>query len=787
MNYNDLIAKIAADFIPGVPKGINAEKLNGILNEITKFANETRGDYQGSAAPTDNPGTPTTPVYYIAESSGTYTNFGSLVVDVTQGVNYLSFVPGDGWSKTVVPVDLESYALNYDLQIQTLKSDGLIEPLNLLDTKIPKKFSEVDRFTSSNVGMDIVYDASIKDVRSRILVNTTATAFSIFQTPYVIGAGAYEVELFATYSQDFTGGDFGIGIKRVSDGLYYFIRHRLDGRVQEYDSANNFILNIQGTPVSAQAYTNGARTSLKISVREGITRIQTSVNGVYSAVYESAVPREWGDFRFMIFNRCSYSVFSLFIRTAPSLIPPIEVPADVLTEPKIINVSKTTGNDGNDGISSPVQTIPKGISLLKPGFKLRIAGGDYRETIDFNLVPTNCEIYADEGQLVRILGSDKITGWAKTSGYTNVYQINTTKPEWPSGFSGGTAQARIFQDATGSLPVTTGESNFLNRGRVSRLPYTQILSLIKTEDLYNSDTEVLSVRLSQLDLTPSSFYYSGSTLYIHCAESANPDLVAIEIARRSVTSTSSTTGKNIYKKNIGFFYSRTGIGTGVNNYVKRVNVRCFGVIKGNGFEDYNCFVESFYDEAADVSGDGVNGHFENFPGWDSSDLSQIQCATYIAGYYHDNFDDGFSHHSRSLVCMDSCVAEHNRDNGIICSNTNNSIIRNTLAKYNGSIASGGLGVGIGHSPSKAGVDQALGGNVDLYNCLSIGNFIGYEPGINSRFFSCVSRNNTNFEYKVRSNRRLEAYDCKGYNANPALIKSVDAGGVLSILNTNLLT
>lgn len=110
MNYTELIAKITADIVPGLPKGITAEKLKSLFQEIAQFANETRGDYQGTAAPADNPGTPTDPVYYIASTSGTYTNFGGLVVTASDGVNYLSFVPGDGWSKTVVPIELAAYA-----------------------------------------------------------------------------------------------------------------------------------------------------------------------------------------------------------------------------------------------------------------------------------------------------------------------------------------------------------------------------------------------------------------------------------------------------------------------------------------------------------------------------------------------------------------------------------------------------------------------------------------------------------------------------------------------------
>ncbi len=110
MNYSELIAKITADIVPGLPKGITAEKLRALFNDLAQFANETRGDYQGTAAPASNPGTPTTPVFYIATTSGTYTNFGGLVVTAADGLNLLSFVPGSGWTKAVVPIELAGYA-----------------------------------------------------------------------------------------------------------------------------------------------------------------------------------------------------------------------------------------------------------------------------------------------------------------------------------------------------------------------------------------------------------------------------------------------------------------------------------------------------------------------------------------------------------------------------------------------------------------------------------------------------------------------------------------------------
>lgn len=137
MNYEQLSDLINANIIPGVPKGITAAKLKEILSELLDFTNLTQGDYQGTAAPTTNPGTPTTPVYYFATTTGTYTNFGGLAVTAGDGVNILSFIPGSGWSKAVVPVDLATYATKSELDAKTSNQELRVESLNLVNQQDP--------------------------------------------------------------------------------------------------------------------------------------------------------------------------------------------------------------------------------------------------------------------------------------------------------------------------------------------------------------------------------------------------------------------------------------------------------------------------------------------------------------------------------------------------------------------------------------------------------------------------------------------------------------------------
>src|SRR5690606_19008039 len=109
MNYEDLINLLVESFKTGVPKNITADKLREALIKIAQFANITRGDYQGTASPSTNPGTPSTPVYYFAGQSGTYTNLGGITVDASEGISILSYA-GSACSEAVVPIELSGYA-----------------------------------------------------------------------------------------------------------------------------------------------------------------------------------------------------------------------------------------------------------------------------------------------------------------------------------------------------------------------------------------------------------------------------------------------------------------------------------------------------------------------------------------------------------------------------------------------------------------------------------------------------------------------------------------------------
>lgn len=117
MNYTDLINKIAAYIIPGTSKGVSAEKLKELYSDVVQFANETRGDYQGSITPTDSPGSLSNSAYFFAEETGTYSNFGGIVVSDSSSVNLISYnINSDSWSLTSIP-----FSTSYTLSLDELK------------------------------------------------------------------------------------------------------------------------------------------------------------------------------------------------------------------------------------------------------------------------------------------------------------------------------------------------------------------------------------------------------------------------------------------------------------------------------------------------------------------------------------------------------------------------------------------------------------------------------------------------------------------------------------------
>src|SRR5690606_3605943 len=95
-------AATMADISDKTDKGGYEGTAQDLKDELDAIA----GGSQGAIAISD---TPTEIGYYYPTESGTYTNAGGLVVDLTDGVTILIY-DGTNWGMQVVPVDLANYA-----------------------------------------------------------------------------------------------------------------------------------------------------------------------------------------------------------------------------------------------------------------------------------------------------------------------------------------------------------------------------------------------------------------------------------------------------------------------------------------------------------------------------------------------------------------------------------------------------------------------------------------------------------------------------------------------------
>ena len=105
---------------------ITGQALQDLLVNIVDALNGA-AQYKGVAIPSTNPGTPAGRTFYLATQSGTYTNFGSLVLD---GTKLAVFVwDGSSWTKTElsVPTSSELSAVSTALSaVQAKQAEGYV-------------------------------------------------------------------------------------------------------------------------------------------------------------------------------------------------------------------------------------------------------------------------------------------------------------------------------------------------------------------------------------------------------------------------------------------------------------------------------------------------------------------------------------------------------------------------------------------------------------------------------------------------------------------------------------
>lgn len=470
---------------------------------------------------------------------------------------------------------------------------------------------------------------------------------------------------------------------------------------------------------------------------------------------------------------CSYLVDPVF-KTINKYIK------SVSTDSKTIFVNASySGSIENGNETTPYKTISQAISNAGSNATIMIMNGDYRETLNLSVLSSgNYTFKTPKAHKVRILGSNKIEGFTKTVGFTNVYQV----PYTGTIINASRFGRIIYEDGNRSRPIDPIERHPLQKALSYRLPFTAIL-------------ERTSVAL--VDSNLGSFYLDSANgiLYISTSNASNPSTngFSYEIAQRDFnTAPSATTNKNINitMHNLQFMYGNNGLFFKGFESVRRENISVIGVIGAGCFRDDTSNVISYNDEAAYCNGDGINGHFSSFTNYmmltDNRSMSPVNI--YFDPWVHDNFDDGMSHHENHRVIVHGILTEHNDDGGVRASNDANYTIYNGYSRKNGLVTGAGEGFSV--------VNPVLNSNRNgckmvIYNSLSEGNAVGFaaiSDALNQiELINCISRNNTVSELFARNGAKVISRNSLATNSTAAKIKVIDTGGIIEVKNDTLIS
>lgn len=434
-------------------------------------------------------------------------------------------------------------------------------------------------------------------------------------------------------------------------------------------------------------------------------------------------------------------------------------------------VDKSVVNTGNGGFSTPFKTISEAINAIgnNKNISILIKGGVYRESVNLSdKTELDLEISNYNNLPVWIQGSEAITGWTKTVGYSNIYEVpysNTIPTQVRDG-------RRLFEYGRSSMVVSVDERHRLQKGLLNRLPYTEIQE--------TTATGTLSDILTNLDGTPSRFYTVGGILYIHVLDGTNPasnSNFSIEnqvrntfippTQKRNVNITLNFIG-TLFSSNYGF----DGLGF---NKVYRRHVTVLGS-RNNGFADDIGTTKAYWDESGGCGNDGASGHFNRRPGgYTGLDIRfGMNQNFYFEPWYHDNRDDGISHHALADFSGIGGLFEYNGKAGLIPANGANCSWIGGLSRGN---VVAGVYVGNALDPTRA------------FAVCRVENFISENNGTNFRvsddvnwvleLINCYSRNAVGAGYRCAKGV-IKATNCRSYN--DAFIKLAEDGGVIQTVS-----
>lgn len=505
------------------------------------------------------------------------------------------------------------------------------------------------------------------------------------------------------YTGDSVSRTFKIGVKKGDVFLYKLYNHANTYSIIAYDNNGNVLQNV--SLVGAEKLVED-----KFIIPDGVSFIQACNWPALSA---------------------SYSLKKLgLVDGMRSLASELKD----INDDNVIYVAKT-GNDTNEGnIDSPVLTINEALSRTKgDSSTILISEGDYRETINPNLINSNkTSIRAiDETSIVRILGSEQVT--IEATEYANIYKA--TVPSMPV-VTYTQNIYKVYVLGINSHQIEADEAYPQMCGAKYRLPFLRFFHFPSVFADVSSLSDAIDILSDHLD--DEYMYYDISDNKVYIASRENLTSKKLEVYSRPVLNKYTKNNARIIDvefENIDFYFSKETLTEnewGFNSVImKSCKFYSFTYSNAPWFGTYNRYN---FCESADAGMDGFASAMDT----SLSELSKSLFTIYNNCWGHDNYDDGYSHHRRGRVIHNGCLSSYNVNEGFVYANGSQAEFYGCIAYKNG---------GHGFSAVAGSDDGRINTSILCVDCISEQNASGYEGqdaiamDILLRLISCKSIDN----------------------------------------------
>ena len=447
-----------------------------------------------------------------------------------------------------------------------------------------------------------------------------------------------------------------------------------------------------------------------------------------------------------------------------------------------------TGADTNDGTKdSPFLTIGKALlSVTQNGSAIIVSAGDYKEAIDVASTPIEdvTIIPASPFDKVRIIGGEDYA-LTKDSGYNNIYYADFALRDSPNG------EKIAYLDGIPSLPVSISDAFPQMHGKKYRLPFIEFTNRL-TKD-YETKTDALAFMDGQSE---DCLWYDSDNerVYVHSLTDLTGKSLTIPNTPTCKKAPAGCT-KSFHCFGIDFMYGYTS--DAVNYHTggfDSIHLRLAEFVKcsfmGNhstGLASNAMFNHIIDCESGGNGNDGFGSQLYN-PTYDIPERLDYTII-YDSCWGHDNYDDGFTDHTRGRDIVKNCLASYNyKGDGF-------HFIASSCAEFYNCIAYKNTRHGFVFA-GQANDEGRSGLSILLMECIADGGEYGYEFSTTSypavvRMFNCKSMNSQIAGYRIygtsSGERKMFLTDCRSFNDVSVKAISGDANATLNIINTNAVT